>query len=153
MNVGRLMHLETVLWRVLDERKSFDLALWAVIDQHDCCTVACAGGYAAIDPVFQAQGLYLGYKGGIPLRKATRCFLGQPKIYFRASNGKLYSEFEAAARFFEITMKQTEWLFARFSYPAPVPPGPEDVIARLNELVPSHKPDAPVHRERELVMA
>jgi len=70
MNLARMNHLITVLEGVERAKKRFDLTSWVSnkIDVDTCSgekpvvaeacgTSACALGYAALDPVFQAEGL------------------------------------------------------------------------------------------------
>lgn len=52
----RLRHLVNVLRNVQQEKHKFNICTWADLNPV-CGTTACAIGYAALDPVFQQEGL------------------------------------------------------------------------------------------------
>lgn len=56
----RLHHLIEVLQRVRAAKQPFDIEYWMHNKTREPCgTTCCAGGYAALDPEFRAQGLTL----------------------------------------------------------------------------------------------
>lgn len=60
IRLERIKHLARLLMRLpQDDQHKFDMMNWGLKEtqEHGCKTTACAGGYAALDPVFQAQGL------------------------------------------------------------------------------------------------
>lgn len=129
MNVPRLQHLITVLKQIEAERKPFYMDLWFGITSHDdwCETAACAGGYAALDPQFQAQGLgievFLQHEAKMPrtiqvnsmaeiqphLKDGWSCYVALPSF-----EGKI--AFEAVERFFDLTPAEATYIFAVITY-------------------------------------
>lgn len=71
MNRERLERLVDILKTVPPEK--FDMSMWYSSNISECGTVACAGGYACLDPAFQKLGLHFGYNK-IP------CYKGQEGI-------------------------------------------------------------------------
>jgi hypothetical protein len=56
MNIKRLEHLKTIMTKV--NPKNFFMGKWVnPHPDHPCNTTCCAGGWAALDPTFQTQGL------------------------------------------------------------------------------------------------
>ncbi len=107
MNIERLQHLITVLENVPAER--FDLAEW------QCGTTACAVGWAALDPVFNKQGLRL-----------TEGPYGNPRPEYEND-----VNWPAVVGFFDLGYEDTIELFADYSYPEGATA--QDVIARIKE--------------------
>jgi len=141
MNLDRLQHQIAILRRVEEQHLAFNMGSW--IEREACGTVACAFGYAALDPLMQAAGLslrvYLGgdvlgntihtieeynerLKGNTGLR-CTPCFAGS-------------MDYEAAAEFYDITKSAAAYLFDPDSYPNrswKITPG--DVIDRVQRVI------------------
>jgi hypothetical protein len=113
MRTDRITHLITVLERVSERR--FNIETWR--NSKACGTVCCAGGWAALDPVFNKQGL------SIP---GTR-----PK--FDGEHETLL-DFEALQMFFEISEDETFQLFSAYQYQNKRAT-PADVIARIRKLL------------------
>lgn len=111
-NLRRLTRLVKVLEDVRDtpkKLKEFDLQMWSA-DVPGCGTHFCAGGWGAVDPVLKAQGLHLS-KTRISWRDDTRI----RTLQYR-TRGVLFTDFDAAENFFQISRKQTIRLFAPGSY-------------------------------------
>ncbi len=125
MNVTRLLHLITVLERVERERLGFNMGIWhASTDQHSCGTTCCAGGWAALDPVFNAEGLALEhYAGGI----------STPAFGDRTHYG-------AIQEFFGLEVESAVFLFNPNTYSLLNRDiRPHHVIANIRELLASQK--------------
>lgn len=125
MYVERLTHLANLLDRVYANGQLFHLGVWrwqwahlthseyehvmlstpnANPTEHECGTVACAVGYATLDPVFNEQGL-----------TATPC--GQPMI-FRVEDGHILSGWAAVRDFFDLDQMTAGHLFDSMCYPS-----------------------------------
>ena len=101
MNVERLQQAIKIIEGLED--KQVDLRGWQVsaengttvksMSEVDCGTIACAGGWIALNLEMQEQGLSVG-------------LMGTPKY-------KGYLNFTALALFFELPMQTAEWLFNR----------------------------------------
>lgn len=165
MNVERLTHLIEILRQVESSHRPFDLTVWASTgvspnttsgSAEACGTSACALGYAALDPQFQAQGLAL--KANVYALSDThfveRC-IGEitvsttdefNEVMRRADVGMfdpVYGEergFSAGAEFFGINREASNYLFDPDYYPqgfdAPILPA--QVIARIEDLLANH---------------
>lgn len=117
MNVDRLTRLAALLDRVQAEGRGFDMAWWK--HRGDCGTVACAVGWAASDPEFQAEGLRL---------------VGDEDDSIPQFCG--WTGFEAAALFFECGMHNAEGVFSPGGYEKPYEEiTPADVAARVRKLL------------------
>lgn len=117
MNVERLQQAIEIIKAVPDTQ--FDLETWQqgidgrltnscrLVDTLDCRTLACAGGWLALHPDMQAQGLYVGI-GGEP------AILRQVKVFQenRYENIPTYG-FSALAEFFDTTIATAEYLFGQ----------------------------------------
>lgn len=88
MNRPRLLHLISILEQVNSE--DYDQSHW------HCGTTACAGGHAAMDPLFQAEGL-------------SQTSTGAP-LYAG------YDAFDALSRFFDLSYAQTSYIFGSTTY-------------------------------------
>ncbi len=110
MHRERLKRLAEILDAVPPAQ--FDLGFWYT--KTDCGTIACAGGWAALDPGFQADGLKP--DAGMPTYAGERGFA-------------------ALIRFFGLS---SVTLFMPYGYPLHRYPGrirPADVAARVRELL------------------
>ncbi len=83
MNIPRIQHLISILETVPPQ--NFDLGHWSA--DRDCGTVACVGGHAMLDPVFNEQGLKkrynapaFGHHEGVP---ACSIFFDLPRKWFQ----------------------------------------------------------------------
>ena len=120
-NIERLKHLIVILEHVDEEvtansqgRFGFDINNW--FEEDDCGTVACALGWAAIDPKFQAEGLFID-KNSEPEFEGAVTYL-------------------AGSHFFGISVDESCTLFAPYHYPSDMPRhDPKPVIARIKELI------------------
>jgi hypothetical protein len=94
MNATRLLHMIEILKAVEANRKPFDMSDWFEDNNfpENCNTAACAWGWAARDPVFRAEGVYI--------KDADACFgkeCGFPAIasFFHISYADAYFIFNA----------------------------------------------------------
>lgn len=157
MNIPRLQHLITVLEQIEAEHKPFYMDLWFGTTSHDdwCRTAACAGGYAALDPQFQAQGLgievFLKHEAKMP-RAIQVTSLAEIQPHLR--DGWSYHEalpsfegeiaFEAAERFFDLTPHQATYIFSVITYHKPSHRiRPHHVIEHIQELLPKTQEPTP----------
>lgn len=107
--------------------EQFDIRLWSSVrdprltpeGEPTCGTVCCAGGYAALMPVFQAQGLTFGPSGNQ--------FVSDQIPVYRGKIG-----FEALADFFELAIGDAQWAFSNTRYFER--PSPREVAGRLRLL-------------------
>jgi len=101
----------------------------------NCGTSACAMGLAMLDPVFQSEGLQ--HRLDVSFRPMIVPFyMG-------------YSEYEAGAKFFEITGDAAEWLFGPWNYPQDKRRGAEAevlVAERIQKLLDGVQ----LHKDRHL---
>lgn len=173
MNIDRMNHMITVLEGVIAADKAFNLSGWVMNEasmhrddpdfvknhwntvgnvQKTCGTSACAMGYAALDPAFQAQGLTLkievygpdGRTVEYPVTTVKefneitrRPTLEVDEIYIRF-NGQ--DGIGAAMEFFGITEKAATWMFLPDHYEDmtqdnQVPITPQAVIDRLRAVI------------------
>lgn len=167
MRVDRLKRLISILEAVEREEKLFNLNVWAdpeaepfefdeqrsderVVgwagDRDEICgTSACAGGYAAMDPVFYEQGLRLkGKIGGNYFVFVPDIHTGLPSgiygvgITYTDETGVEHRDFEAAAVFFDIAVLHAFYLFDPGAYrdeEEKVVVSPRMVIERIEEII------------------
>ena len=127
---AKLLHLIEILEQVPEDK--FNMKSWLnnnvettknddnTITVHATCnTVACAAGWACLDPEFNLQGLFIEYKyitgSYIPVYLDFRCF-------------------KALSIFFDINDVQTGYIFDPYEYTT-VFPTTCDVIDRINEVI------------------
>jgi len=157
MNRERLNHLKTVMLRVAESAAKLDMSTWASDTntiteegEHICGTSCCAFGYAALDPVFQKQGLKLlmqtNYNEWSGVDTAERLSELMQEGHSRAEvffgNDK---SFVAADAFFGLTDSQfgnfkgwnaADYLFASSAYGKYTREiTPADVIAHIDEVL------------------
>lgn len=128
MNRERLTILATFLATIPPER--FDLGTWAGNDKiHwggekdlSCGTTACAMGWAATIPEFQALGLHL----EIPAHGFAQNGFAQIRFGNEIA-------FAAAAEFMDLTPRETDYLFDPDYYDDGATPA--EVIARINQFL------------------
>lgn len=121
MNRARLERLILILEDVEKNNRYFDMSEWTT----ECGTASCAMGYAAVDPIFNLEGLSL-----------YESYFGDALQYVPSYNGVI--GYSAAVVFFEITMDDAEYLFAPSSYNEDgeyFEAEPKHVIARIRELL------------------
>jgi hypothetical protein len=123
MSRERLQHLITVLQGVPAEQ--FTLSTWR--ENRDCGTVACAIGWACLDPVFIEQGLTLVYEQS---QYGGNAAAFQPRL---AGTEDWLTGFDVASQFFDITLQESLNLFSSGSYGRN--PTTADVIARIEKLL------------------
>lgn len=138
MNVERLNKLVELLESL--EPESFDLRSWVLkynhvlidespqlVEDHienPCGTVACAIGWACLNPDFNALGLKL---------DNSPAELGEPTYYCPTDEWQ-YSGFRAVAKFFDIGYENAEYLFLQQEYGEKVATK-DEVIARIKEYI------------------
>lgn len=120
MNRLRLEHMKTVMQEVEAKALPLDMRRWG------CDTVHCAFGWAAVDPTFRSQGLYL-------LRHCPtydgRFGFGAAKTFFDIS-------FNQAAQLFDATAYVPTHSMLTKEYNAAIAAiTPQDVIVRIDELL------------------
>lgn len=149
MNIERLTKLAELLDTVPPDR--FNMDYWGLAPHGDledlniaeCGTAACALGWACSIPEFRAAGLRLRKIG-----TSIRYDHFSPEIKIRSEAYPAlevaHEAFHAGAKFFDITLEQSEWLFLPREYE---PPGydqdedppiiitPADVAARIRALI------------------
>jgi len=139
MNIERLTKLAELLDKVALERRPFNLSVWVhktqdlcfmdvkdtavasglsedEVEHHECGTVACAVGYACLDPWFNEQGL--------------RAYEDLPS--YRYSSG-----WDAVEDFFGIYYEEARHLFSPDSYTGEEETRAEEVAARIREFIAS----------------
>lgn len=124
-----LRHLVRVMESVRD--RGLPLNMWGWIQEsaeHACGMVCCAGGWAALDPAFNALGL-------TAVVRDSRPGHGLSGVTFKGM-----SAFAALEEFFGLTSAQTEFLFAPHRYCdaegfVRSDVTPDDVIARVRHLL------------------
>lgn len=118
MNRERLKILVEVLDRVEAEGGKFDMDRWVepVGRQPDgtpappsCNTAACAMGWAAVEPRFNAMGLKL---------RVMRSYLSPNSTWYEPTFNGL-NGMEAACEFFDLTLDDTAYLFDPTAYCKP----------------------------------
>jgi hypothetical protein len=147
MNIERLSHLIAILQDVEARKLPFDMDQWLGEWEHGCGTAACAFGYGALDPKFQAEGLRLrftlaqralGEPGTIEITTteqytaATRDQIGQIEPVFGERVG-----FSAVCAFFDIPLSTADYVFnaANYSGTDPSKITPDRVIRRLEKVL------------------
>lgn len=127
-NVPRLLHLITVLQNVEATGANFNMGTW--LYQNECGTTACAFGWAALDPVFRAQGLTTKRReiNWTPITMLVPTFDGA-------------TGYTAAARFFEIPYNDAYTVFRPREFMDNT--DPQDVIDRINRLLAKYNCKAP----------
>ena len=103
MQVERLKTLARFLNTKVDN-KEFDISYW--INTTNCGTTCCALGWACSIPEFQAAGLTL-WNPLINDSKPVPCY---------KEKGVVYRDFDAAVKFFDITDKESLFLFSSLNY-------------------------------------
>lgn len=140
-NVARLERLCEILGAV--HPNHFNLKTWA--GPTSCGTTACAVGFAALDPGFQAEGLSLEVLKSRflfgPVRYVTvTAFDDVRGGWLRKSLGGVpryrgYSHWKAVQMFFGLTVKQAFYLFSPERYDADELRAPDAVIGRIQKLL------------------
>ena len=136
----RLERLIDVLTRVEQSRLPFDMTTWAGYEL--CNTTACALGWAAFDPGFQADGLTL-----INAWKNEPVFLSMEEYHTAVKADRrilpmvkyenVYN-YDACQRLFEISASVASYLFDPDTYPnGGSETAPAAVIARVQEVIAS----------------
>lgn len=170
MRLDRLNRLITLMEGVQAANLAFDLTRWLTPGsemssttsgtKEACGTAACAFGYAALDPGFQAEGL--GFEatwrepGGIVQRRsltsvqefnaiikepgAVKGWLNFTPVFAEEGHvegARLAEGFAAALKFFGITHHAAEYLFDPECYRdyETQPILPEQVIERIHEVI------------------
>lgn len=118
MHAERIDHLITVLERVRDAHKPFNMSRWFTVNH--CRTASCAVGHACLDPEFQRQGLEISRLDD----NAHINFWSQPCY-------KGYLGMYAASGFFQIPIAAAWWIFDPSQYPSHPVVYPQMVIDRL----------------------
>jgi hypothetical protein len=138
MNRERLEHLKTVMARV--PPKNFFMGKWVSPSyEHPCNTTCCAGGWAALDPTFQTQGLSFRtrkFEGTYEDIKALEDFhsvitKSQGRIYDFYIRYQCHGGGVAIEKFFDLNPGQRIFLFGSL----PSNPTIEGFIIRLNEIL------------------
>jgi hypothetical protein len=113
MNKHRLEQMVMML-RALppEKREEFSLSDWK------CETTACAVGHACLDPVFQEQGLVFSTTWATP------------------TFGR-HESWAAVENFFDLNIKQSEWLFSDWTYPKNHDTEPREVANRIAQFIES----------------
>lgn len=139
MNVERLNKLIELLETIPDA--DFDLRNWIgkyngvqMIDyvkpdlsfEGDCGTVACAIGWACLDPWFNSQGLKL---DDSPTLRTSE------PIYYCPVDEFKYHSFSAVGMFFDIARDKAEELFLHSKYPETDRVKPSQVIEKIKEFM------------------
>lgn len=139
MNVERLNKLIELLETIPDA--DFDLRNWVgkyegaqlvdnpkpdLILDGNCGTVACAVGWACLDPWFNSQGLKL----DLP----PNC-VGSEPTYYCPNEDWEYFGFSAVAAFFDIHAFIAEELFLPIHYPETDRVKPSQVIEKIKEFM------------------
>lgn len=123
MRVDYLACVASVLRDVnIVKPEEFDMREW------ECGTVACAIGHACRIPAIAAAGLTMQYSSianrvtsdGSPI--AVPCF-------------ETFTGFNAVEQFFELGVKDSDYLFHGHTYPSISKPTPIDVANRIDELI------------------
>lgn len=115
MNIDRLQHLHDILGNI-PTSVTFDLQNWYRVNT--CGTTACAGGYAAMDPTFNKQGLSL-----------------HPHYDSPRYGG--HDGFWALEDFFGLNEEEVNYLFDHGTYSSTDWNSPAAVQARIMELIQS----------------
>lgn len=140
MNIERLKHQIEILQDVAARGAHFDMDQWAGEWDHGCGMAACAFGYGALDPAFQAEGLRLRFTNADRRREITtieeyNAICREAGQFEPAFDGHV--GFSAAVQFFDISMEYADWLFNAANYrgldPSAITPG--HVIARIERLL------------------
>ena len=118
---------EKVDYRELEGRYGADYADDAkrIMIPHKCGATACAVGYAGLDPWFRARGLSTSIDGDV-------------KYVLPGENEDddgAYDGFDAAAEFFGISGNDAYNLFSDSAYPDGGGTGPDQVIARVKQMI------------------
>lgn len=127
MNIPRLRQLITILEEVEAKSQPFDMASWL----DSCGTAACAWGWGALHPLFQAQGVTmrvslakeeLGEEDELQELKITSLSELQPKldedwqIVFATPIFEGVEGMDAATRFFDLSPREATSLFSHAGY-------------------------------------
>lgn len=146
-NVARLERLCVILEGV--DRAHFHLRSWA---SPECGTTACAVGYAALDPMFRAEGLELSVQKNRFLRDdniitaenlcdVSSSFLNRTCGAEPWFDG--HRRWDAVRRFFGLDPIQASRLFAANKYNPSDRNNPAAVIVRIRELIDATPVTAP----------
>ncbi len=101
----RFSQLLRILYEVRDGSKHFDIKEWAINYDNTCQTTACAIGWAAMDPWFNARGLRLGVHRMPVIIDLTPPNYGEYR--------ETYRRWFAVMKFFNISNETAYNLFAR----------------------------------------
>jgi hypothetical protein len=153
---SRLDRLKFIMRQVAIDNLPFDMEGWVTVkfnyEPQDlknvpsiCGTACCAAGYAALDPIFQDEGLFLRVIDEadeihhifsfddiktLSLRETI-----DPDYIEVAYDG--YTGLAATQAFFEISCNSAIYLFSPHNYPKKEDITPEMVIARIDEVIAS----------------
>lgn len=145
-NIPRLLRLIEVLEQVEREKRPFYLGLW--VDSWICGTVACACGYAALDPGLAAQGLQLlanlKNDDGYIIEHHNMSAVPIPEGY-HVDDGWIEFEdhmgMDAAAEFFGIDYDTAVNIFDINGYDGPTEDiTPSDVVSKIRTLIAERAP-------------
>jgi hypothetical protein len=130
MNRERLEHLRKIILDAPD--KHFDMSTWAKGGRTLCGTTLCAGGWAALDPEFQARGLRL-LSRGMEIKSIQDL---SPKdiwvdILYQEGEG-----FYALSLFFDLPHREVNYLFGG----EPADPSRQGFVERLDEIITDNSP-------------
>lgn len=127
MNISRLQQLITILEEVEAKSQPFDMVAWL----STCGTAACAWGWGALHPMFQAQGVtmkvslikeQLGEEDELQELEITSLSELQPalnedwQVFFASPTFEGAEGMDAATRFFDLTPSQATHLFSHVGY-------------------------------------
>lgn len=138
MHIERLMRMIEILKNVKEQKRAFDMDQWFGDRDQGCGTAACAFGYGALDPAFQAEGLRLIFTDtdkrkheilNVEDYYALRNKAGTVEPAFAGRTG-----FGAACVFFDIPMSTADYLFNAANYNG-LTIAPKRVIKRLGKVL------------------
>lgn len=158
MNKERLRYLITIMERLRDDKKLFNMGSWANPNTtfspdrtfNMCGTSACALGHAAFDPQCIADGLVMNlgvqmaehseYKH-LPLRTnadwvtaVAACSDAHDYMFVPMFEGR--EGFDAGSAYYDIDYDESNYLFDPSSYPkSSWGTTPDDVIEHINKLL------------------
>ena len=163
MNTERLHHLITIMQRVIEHDKKFDMTHWIDPGATVCGSVCCALGWATFDEQCMAEGLHMvAYwkpenvvddsdddAPAMVVELTTPAAWAQlpasPHINFTPGfNGMI--GFEAAMMYYDISYAQAEYLFDPFAYNAYNDDAPEtittiEVIIHIRKVLNGYQPN------------
>jgi hypothetical protein len=154
MDVERLNYLITVMERVRDNRKQFNMGSWARVEDGAqstmCDTVCCALGYAAFDPKCIADGLHMVLQvqarcdemwEHLPVRNRTEWDAAIVKVEdaYDFTFVPMYRRdeaFGAGQTYYDLSYEEADYLFDPSAYPkGSWGTTPDDVIEHINNVL------------------